>query len=70
MTRETSAMASSPSIVKFIQEDGHASVIEAFQEFVASYKYSYDALNREAPSSIKEEAEILIWRSKDRERYS
>ena len=59
-------MASSSSIVKFNQEDEHASVVEAFQEFVASYKYSYDALNREAPSSIKEDAAILNWRKKDR----
>ena len=51
---------------KFDQEGGHTSVLEAFQEFIGQFGYSYDALNRDPPSSIKEEDAIKAWRTIDR----
>jgi len=40
--------------------------LEAFTEFVAQFVYQYDALNREAPGTLKEEADIKRWRENDR----
>ena len=54
------------STEKFNPEQEHSSILEAFNEFVAQFGYQYDALNREAPSSKKEEAEITVWREEDR----
>ena len=41
-------------------------MLEAFQEFIGQFGYSYDALNRDPPSSIKEEDAIKAWRTIDR----
>ena len=51
---------------KFDPEEGHTSVLEAFQEFVSQFQYSYDAMNREPPSSTREEPAIRAWGSLDR----
>ena len=51
---------------KFDPEEGHTSVLEAFQEFVSQFQYSYDAMNREPPSSTREEPAIRAWSSLDR----
>ena len=50
----------------FNPEQEHNSVLEAFTEFVAQFAYQYDALNREAPTSLKEDAQITLWKEKDR----
>ena len=39
---------------------------EAFQEFVYQFGYTYDALNREPPSSITEEAGRTAWIEQDK----
>lgn len=59
-------MASNITIEKFNQEDVHSSVLEAFQEFASQFGYSYDALSREPPSSLKEADQITAWRTQDR----
>jgi hypothetical protein len=61
-------MSNGPSfkLEVFDPEEGHSSVLEAFQEFVSQFAYSYDAMNREPPSSIKEFDEIAAWRGQDR----
>ena len=61
------ATSSSSSIAeKFDSEEGHTSVLEAFQEFVSEFGYRYDAMNRDPPSSVKEEEEVKAWKAKDR----
>ena len=61
-------MSNGPSfkLEVFDPEEGHSSVLEAFQEFVSQFAYSYDAMNREPPSSIKELREIAAWRAQYR----
>ena len=54
------------SISMFNPEQEHASVLEAFVEFVAQFGYQYEALNREAPGSLKEDPAIAHWKEKDR----
>ena len=54
------------NIVMFNPEQEHSSVLEAFVEFVAQFGYQYEALNREAPTSLKEVPEIALWKEKDR----
>ena len=51
---------------QFDPEQEHSSILEAFSEFVAKFSYQYDALNREAPRSLQEEAAITQWRDTDR----
>ena len=51
---------------KFDPEEGHTSVLEAFQEFVSEFGYRYDAMNRDPPSSVKEEEDVKAWVARDR----
>ena len=47
-------MQSSRSVVldKFDQEDHKGNAYQAFQEFVASYAYEYDAVSKEPPKEL------------------
>ena len=58
-------MASNFAGEKFDQEQGHSSVLEAFKEFVSQFGYSYDALSRDPPSTMREAAQITAWRTQD-----
>ena len=51
---------------KFNPEQEHSSLLEAFNEFVAQFRYQYDAMNREAPRSLTEEADTNQWKDTDR----
>ena len=51
---------------KFNPEEEHASVLETFSEFVAQFGYQYDALSREPPGSLREQADISHWKEMDR----
>ena len=63
-TDPRSIMATSTE--KFNPEQEHSSVLEAFNEFVAQFGYQYEALNREAPGSLGEQAAIANWKELDR----
>ena len=52
--------------MKFDPEDAHSSTLDAFEEFSSEFEYSYEALNREPPASVKEQAQITAWTQKDK----
>ena len=51
---------------KFNPEEEHSSVLETFSEFVAQFGYQCDALSREPPGSLREPADISLWKETDR----
>jgi len=59
------ATASQPTFDPTAHQDG---VLEAFREFVSAFHYTYDALNREIPSSCQGEDARLAWRNIDKKR--
>ena len=50
---------------KFNPEEAHSSVLEAFQDFVSEFRYTYDALARDPPATVREDNQIRQWRVKD-----
>jgi len=53
------------SCVKFDPEEPHSSLIEAFQDFVSEFRYTYDALSRDPPTNLTDNAQRKTWREKD-----
>ena len=51
---------------KFDPNDFPDNTLEAFKDFVHQYGYIYDSLNRDPPNSVKTDAEIRSWISKDK----
>ena len=48
--------ASSSTLNKFHQEDHKGSALQAFQDFVESYAYEYDAIAKEPPKELVADA--------------
>ena len=54
-------MACSTKEVKFDPTTVQDDLLEDFNEFISQFRYTYEALNRDPPSSITEEAQKRAW---------
>ena len=54
--------------IKFDPALNNDNALEAFNEFVANYHYTYDALNTEAPRHLEDAGERRRWVAQDKKR--